>query len=76
MIGPSGQLAVSAITQVNRVDAVYDAAGTNVNTAGGFYVEVEQGFTSQFPGTTAAPELLQVMRAYWTYMVGDATITP
>ena len=63
LIGPSGQLAVSAITQVKRIDAL---AGTGSVTA-----EVEEGFTSTFPGGNLEPG-----RAYWVFIVSGATITP
>jgi hypothetical protein len=66
LIGSGGEAAVSAITQVNRVDAVIDAT-----SAGGFKTEVEQGFLSLFTS-----ESLELMRAYWTYMLTDRVITP
>ena len=66
MVTPPGNLAVSAITQINRVDAVPDE-----DEPGGFGVEVEQAFSSSGPG-----DVLELMRSYWTFMVGDATITP
>jgi hypothetical protein len=66
VVTPPGNLAVSAITQVNRIDAVADSTAP-----GGFDVEVESRFSSAGPGDT-----LDVMRSYWTFMVGAATITP
>jgi hypothetical protein len=66
VVTPPGNLAVSAITLVNSIDAIADSTAP-----GGFDAAVESGFTSSGPGDT-----LSLMRSYWTFMVGDATITP
>jgi hypothetical protein len=66
VVTPPGNLAVSAISQINRADAVADET-----EPGGFGIETEQAFSSAGPGDT-----LELMRSYWTFMVGDATITP
>ena len=66
VVTPPGNLAVSAVSQINRVDAVVDASAP-----GGFDAEVESRFQSLGPGDS-----LGLMRSYWTYMVGDAVITP
>ena len=60
------QLAVSAITQTNLINAVADTS-----VLGGFGVDISQGFQSNFPGSTLEPT-----RAYWTLMAGNATISP
>ena len=60
------QLAVSAITQTNLINAVADTS-----VLGGFGVDISQGFQSNFPGSSLKPT-----RAYWTLMAGNATISP
>jgi len=64
LIGGS-ELAVSAITAVNRIDATIDPS-----QAGGFTVEVEQGFLSAFPG-----DALEILRSYFTFLVGNSNAT-
>lgn len=62
----AGDVAVSAITQINRIDAVLDT-----DEPGNIGIEVENRFQSSGPG-----DLLTLQRAYWTFMVAPATITP
>ena len=59
------QLAVQAITPTNLIDAVIDP-----KAPGGFSVVVEQGFLSAFPSDT-----LEILRAYFTFPVGDSSAT-
>jgi hypothetical protein len=68
VVTPPGNLAVSAITQISRIDAIADNAAP-----GGFDAEVESRFSSAGPGDT-----LELMRSYWTFLVGSnpVTLTP
>jgi hypothetical protein len=61
-----GDVAVSAITQINRIEAVLDNS-----EPGNIGIQVENRFQSSGPG-----DVLTLMRAYWTFMVADVTITP
>ena len=68
VVTPPGNLAVSAVTQISRIDAIANSAVT-----GGFEAEVESRFSSAGPGDT-----LELMRSYWTFLVGSnpVTLTP
>jgi hypothetical protein len=68
VVTPPGNLAVSAVTQISRIDAIADSTAP-----GGFDAEVESRFNSAGPGDT-----LELMRSYWTFLVGSnpVTLTP